>query len=41
MAVEVAAGAVVVLGSARIGGPGEYLDVAERYAGVKSVVMAA
>jgi hypothetical protein len=34
--VEVAAGAVVVLGGAGVGVPGEDLGVAERYAGVES-----
>ena len=37
MAVEVAAGAVVVLGGARVGVPGEDLRVAQRDAGVESV----
>ena len=41
MSVEVAAGAVVVLGRARVGVPSEDLRVAEGYAGVQGVVIAA
>jgi hypothetical protein len=37
VAVEVAAGAVVVLGRSRVGVPGEDLCVAEGYAGVEGV----
>jgi hypothetical protein len=37
MAVEVAAGAGVVLGGAGVGVPGEDLDVAQRDAGVEGV----
>ena len=41
VAVQVAAGAVVVLGRARIRMPGEDLGVAERDAGVQALVIAA
>jgi hypothetical protein len=37
VAVEVAAGAVVVLGGAGVGVAGEYLRVARRHAGVEGV----
>jgi hypothetical protein len=41
VAIEVAAGAVVVLGEARVGVSGEDLSVADRDAGVEALVMAA
>src|SRR5680860_1478112 len=37
VSVEVASGAVVVLGGARVGVPGEDLGVAQRYSGVEGV----
>jgi len=37
VAVEVAAGSVVVLGGAGVGVPGQYLGVAQRDAGVQGV----
>jgi hypothetical protein len=40
VAVEVAAGAVVVLGGSRVGVTGEDLRVAQRYAGVECVIAA-
>jgi hypothetical protein len=39
--IEVAAAAVVVLGGARVGVPSQDLDVTQRHAGVKGVVIAA
>ena len=41
LSVEVAAGAVVVLGGARVGVPGQDLRVSQRDAGVRALVIAA